>query len=274
MTGVSLEQAYGPNSELMRASVMQRVSAWVREDIRDPDRLFLLGALLHFNKESDKGAEFLRMAAQLTQGAPHVMAFFDQGDRGKAARGAVVPAGAEVPASVDEGVDAPAPQPGPRLIVPGAAAPNAPRTAQPAPGQVPSDQPTPILPRQSGNGPRLFAPQLGTPAPRRVHPLPSRCRPERDRSTGDRIPTRGVGQAGGKAPRPAAGPTLAPVPTPAVPAPTEPATEGPALPVPCCRRVRERALASRWDSYPPPRCGRVTGSKQRARGFRPLFAPT
>jgi hypothetical protein len=232
VTGVSLEQAYGPNSELMRASVMQRVSAWVREDIRDPDRLFLLGALLHFNKESDKGAEFLRMAAQLTQGAPYVMAFFDQSETGKAGRGAVVPAGAEVAAPVDDGVNAPAPQPGPRLIVPGSAAPNAPRTAQPVPGQVPSDQPTPILPRQSGNGPRLFAPQLGTPTPATSSaPAPMST----GTGPGARViefPRGASTKPVAKTPAPVAGPTLAPVPAPAVAAPAAGTTDGPVLPVP------------------------------------------
>jgi hypothetical protein len=220
VTGVSLEQAYGPNSELMRASVMQRVSAWVREDIRDPDRLFLMGVMLHFNKETDKGAEFLRMAAQITQGAPHVMAFFDQGDNGRPARGAVVPVGAEVPAPVEEGVEAPAP--GPRLIVPGAAAPAAPRNAEPAPGQPARGQPTPILPRNSGNGPKLFAPQpAGAPAPVSTGAGP-----------GPRVIE--FPKPAAKAPTPAAGPTLAPVP-PAAPTPAPvpvPAEEGPALPVP------------------------------------------
>jgi hypothetical protein len=150
LTGPSLELVYGPNSELLRNSILEKVAGWVREDIRDPDRLFVMGVMLHFNKEPDKAVQFLRMAAQVTEGTSPATAFLEpatpQPNR------TVVPAGAEVPAPE------PRPLPVPPLPAPGRA------------NAVPHGVPTPILPRGksvgAAAGPKVISPTpSGLPEP-------------------------------------------------------------------------------------------------------------
>lgn len=77
-TGDKLTSVFGPNSQIVRTSILNKVSDWLREDIRDPDRLFLLGLLLHYEDDT-RGREVLeaaqRMAANEEKFADHIAAF-------------------------------------------------------------------------------------------------------------------------------------------------------------------------------------------------------
>jgi hypothetical protein len=171
-TGASLDEIFGPNSELLRNNMLHRLAGWVREDIRDPDRLFVMGVVLHFNRESDKAIEFLRTAAELTQGAAHITAFLEPKGPSPVA-GPVIPAGAEVPAP-----SLPAPLP-----APGASAPRAPnRLPTPQPGltpiqpriqsPTPAPAPAPVEAPQPAEGPTLVAPPPDAPVGEE-NPLPA-----------------------------------------------------------------------------------------------------
>ena len=77
-TGDKLAVLFGPNSQILRTSIMHKVADWLREDIRDPDRLFLFGLLLHFEDDS-RGREVLEAAQHMANNgglfADHLVAF-------------------------------------------------------------------------------------------------------------------------------------------------------------------------------------------------------
>lgn len=77
-TGDRLAELFGPNSLILRTSIMHKVADWLREDIRDPDRLFLFGLLLHYADDA-RGREVLeaaqRMATNSGRFADHIEAF-------------------------------------------------------------------------------------------------------------------------------------------------------------------------------------------------------
>jgi hypothetical protein len=76
-SGVSLETLFGPDSLIVRTSIMHKVADWVREDPNDPDRLFLLGSFLHF--EGDPRARQVLQAALKVAGdrTDHILALLN-----------------------------------------------------------------------------------------------------------------------------------------------------------------------------------------------------
>jgi hypothetical protein len=72
--GERLEAIFGNDNRLAILSLTERVTGWVREDIRDPDRLFLVGVLLHFNGD-DRASQFFEAAYRLAGGGDHLLAF-------------------------------------------------------------------------------------------------------------------------------------------------------------------------------------------------------
>ena len=67
---------FGPESALVRSSIISKVTDWVREDYRDSDRLFVLGVLLHFEGDA-RGREFFEAARRMKRkgDSSHIMAF-------------------------------------------------------------------------------------------------------------------------------------------------------------------------------------------------------
>lgn len=108
-TGEQLEQLFGANNVIAREGVLQRVAAWVREDVRDPNRLFLLGVFLHFNGEGDKARTFFETADQLAGSPAHVRAFLFPVAAAVQPAGFAAPVGPPVPMPPDAG-DAAKPQ--------------------------------------------------------------------------------------------------------------------------------------------------------------------
>lgn len=64
-SGISLPILFGPDSEVVRTSIVHNVAEWVREDLRDSDRWFLLGLLLHFEGD-ERARRVLETARQLS----------------------------------------------------------------------------------------------------------------------------------------------------------------------------------------------------------------
>lgn len=76
-TGSSLNSIFGDKNALAKTSMIHNVAAWVRGDIRDPDRLFLLGVLLYFDEDIPNALELFESARQLTGDKPHLLAFLE-----------------------------------------------------------------------------------------------------------------------------------------------------------------------------------------------------
>ncbi|MDA1016415.1 MAG: tetratricopeptide repeat protein [Planctomycetota bacterium] len=74
-TGESLSSVYGVGDPLAKSVDLRKAADWVREDIRDPDRLFLLGVLLHFDDSTDKAAALFEAALRLAGHGEHLKAF-------------------------------------------------------------------------------------------------------------------------------------------------------------------------------------------------------
>jgi len=124
-TGPKLDELFGADNLISKNAVLHKVAAWVREDIRDPDRLFLMGVLLHFNDDLDKSHTFFEAAYALAPVPEYARAFLDAEDRhgapGQHAAGpAAGPAEEPRPAPPDED-DAPAADPPPPGPAPGPA---------------------------------------------------------------------------------------------------------------------------------------------------------
>jgi hypothetical protein len=68
--GESLVMLFGEDHDLARLNTIHRVSDWVRGDIRDTDRLFLLGLLLHFDRDP-RSVEVLTAGLQMAGRGPH-----------------------------------------------------------------------------------------------------------------------------------------------------------------------------------------------------------
>ena len=86
--GEKLIGVFGDDNRLAILSLIERVTGWVRDDIRDPDRLFLMGVLLHFNDDNRSG-QFFEAAYRLAGGGDHLLVFLqpqlDARDNGAAA---------------------------------------------------------------------------------------------------------------------------------------------------------------------------------------------
>lgn len=80
ISNFTLESLFGPDSQLVRASILSRITQWAGDDITDSDRLYILGVLLHFNQD-DRAQELFNEAARLTDGAEHVVAFLPRPDQ-------------------------------------------------------------------------------------------------------------------------------------------------------------------------------------------------
>jgi hypothetical protein len=73
--GDRLDDVFGPQHQLAKDSMLSKAADWVKEDIRDPQRLFLMGVLLHFNDDGDKAQPFIEAAGTLANWPKHVQAF-------------------------------------------------------------------------------------------------------------------------------------------------------------------------------------------------------
>ena len=74
-TGPQLIELFGEHNLLRKKQFKQQLLGWVQEDIRDPERLFLLGVVLHMDNDVDRAAEILEAAARLGGMKQHLHAF-------------------------------------------------------------------------------------------------------------------------------------------------------------------------------------------------------
>ena len=67
VTGIKSDVLFGPGSAIVRTSILHKVADWVREDPRDPDRLFLLGLMLHY-EDDPRCCDVLKAAQRMAGG--------------------------------------------------------------------------------------------------------------------------------------------------------------------------------------------------------------
>lgn len=75
-SGDTLSTIFGGNTKAWDSQVMPVVADWTREDLRDTDRLFLLGLLLYFN-EDPRGSEMMEAARRTPGVNDYVLAFLN-----------------------------------------------------------------------------------------------------------------------------------------------------------------------------------------------------
>lgn len=73
-TGRTLDQIYGVENVDQKVDYLQRVADWANADVRDPDRLFLMGVMLHFDEDS-RANEFINAAWKIAGKGQHIQAF-------------------------------------------------------------------------------------------------------------------------------------------------------------------------------------------------------
>ncbi len=74
-SGDSLSTVYGAGGDLNKAVDLRKATDWVREDMIDSDRLFLLGVLLYFDDSTDKAQTLFEAALRLSGQGEHLKAF-------------------------------------------------------------------------------------------------------------------------------------------------------------------------------------------------------
>lgn len=73
-SGLTLRSLYGESSDLTINSIISRLTAHAEQDIRDPNRLFLLGLMLHFHGDTH-AREILDVGYRLAGRGQHFLVF-------------------------------------------------------------------------------------------------------------------------------------------------------------------------------------------------------
>tara|TARA_R110002111_G_scaffold100976_4_gene156439 strand:- start:14243 stop:15604 length:1362 start_codon:yes stop_codon:yes gene_type:complete len=77
VTGESLSDLFGTENVIAKDSMLHQVAEWVKEDIRDPERLFVFGVVLHFDGQTEQANDVFRTAARLAGRGDHFLAFLN-----------------------------------------------------------------------------------------------------------------------------------------------------------------------------------------------------
>lgn len=136
----SLDTLFGHQNRIPKIQVKQRVADWTKQDIRDPDRIFLLASMLFFDRD-DRFRTLLDTAVKLDGDLAHYRAFLDADLEPDKAAIAPTPdeidalTGVEKAPSPEPAAD-PLPEPAP-LKIPAKSSPPAPLLLPPALPPVP-----------------------------------------------------------------------------------------------------------------------------------------
>jgi hypothetical protein len=233
-----LDAIFGDGNRLSVLTLIERVGQWVHEDIRDPDRLFLMGVVLYFDGD-DRATPFFDAAYRLAGSGDHLLAFLQPAPNMNGnnrnpsftapGSGVAPPSPMEPPIPLDSPPAAPAPNagPGPNGWDPNNRGPAlSPRYGSPnLPNEPNTVAPPNVGPPYIGQ-PNFGQPRVGQP---RVAPSPSApptVVPANPSSPNLSVPS-------GKSPFPAAPrtpvPSISPSPPPAIvpplPAPSNPESD-------------------------------------------------
>ena len=221
-----LDAVFGEDNRLSVLTLIERVGGWVREDIRDPDRLFLIGVVLHADGDT-RASEFFEAAYRLGGSGDHLLAFMNpasgpggppMGRSGPVWNGSNRnrPTNAYDPGVANGPIPPPQPQEPQEMMPPPLVAP--PNFGPPGEPQGMFSPPGQIAPRglyqPMPQGARPFGPQNGSGNP--VNPpqaVPQPTVPQQSGPTQQRTPQRSK-------------PAVPALPLPPLPAPEEPSAEG------------------------------------------------
>ncbi len=167
--GESLTSLFGENNTFEKSSLLNRAAEYVRLNPRDPERIFLLGVLLHFNGDVANARTLFESATRVAGNEPHLMAFLgtESGENVSTAPAGITPPPASVvpptrpapPASDSSLNSGSVPAPPPANV-------NRPRTSIPPASLNPDDAPA-IPKRQEPSN----APAEGTAPPEKFPAL-------------------------------------------------------------------------------------------------------
>ena len=98
-TADSLSEVYGEENKLAKGAHLDRVARWVKQDVRDPNRLFLMGLLLYVDDNLNQSTPFFEAALRLAGKGDHLLAFVEVEKEAeqKADPNAQQPAGIQLP---------------------------------------------------------------------------------------------------------------------------------------------------------------------------------
>ncbi|MEM9704154.1 MAG: hypothetical protein AAF907_17070, partial [Planctomycetota bacterium] len=108
--GPSLRELFGPEHSIARTAALGGIADHAREDVRDADRLFLLGATMHANGD-DRSREIFEAAWRLTGGRPHLRPYLDPVRITPLAPDDAGPTGETLPGTTTEPEASPVPAP-------------------------------------------------------------------------------------------------------------------------------------------------------------------
>ena len=78
-SGEDLDAIYGVENVVEKTEYLQRVADWTNAGVRDPDRLFLMGVMLHFDNDP-RSVEFFQAAWAMSGKGQHLQAFLKPAD--------------------------------------------------------------------------------------------------------------------------------------------------------------------------------------------------
>lgn len=71
-----LETIFGESGAIARNGMLLTVADWVREDVRDPNRILVMGTMLFLNEDLDQALPFLKTASTLLGSPEYMQGFF------------------------------------------------------------------------------------------------------------------------------------------------------------------------------------------------------
>lgn len=151
----NLATLFGPESRLVRNSLVSRVTAWANEDVTAPERLFVLAVLLHYEGD-ERSQELFSAIVQMTEGdAQYAVVFLPRVD-GKQQPGDAIPLRPDDNAALPPAPLPPAPRP---EAAPRRTAPAPPKPLLNGPATQPSKKNiTPPTLKPDADGPVLLPP--------------------------------------------------------------------------------------------------------------------
>jgi tetratricopeptide (TPR) repeat protein len=73
--GQTLTQLFGDNNQFEKTALLNRVADYVRQDPRSPDRIFLLGVLVHFDGDRENARTLFESAMRVAGNEQYLTAF-------------------------------------------------------------------------------------------------------------------------------------------------------------------------------------------------------
>jgi Flp pilus assembly protein TadD len=146
--GQSLTALFGENNQFEKTALLNRAADYVRQDPRNPDRIFLLGVLIYFDGDQANARTLFESATRVAGNEPYLTAFLGTDQNVATAPGAKAP---------NPGVSAP-----PKAAPP-AADPN-------NNSSIPAPPPANVRRERTSVPPARLAPQEAQPIPQRDQP--------------------------------------------------------------------------------------------------------